>query len=92
LQLYLDPVVQSRFEGELGARIVGEVDFSELSAVGGLEGYRVVSVDVTTPDVLAAGLRVVRVVVPGLYSNAAAGLPFLGGRLSGDRISLPLPH
>uniref|UniRef100_UPI0006E17723 YcaO-like family protein n=1 Tax=Streptomyces graminilatus TaxID=1464070 RepID=UPI0006E17723 len=45
----------------------------------GAAGHQAVVVDVTTPDVRAAGLRVVRVVVPGLYSNTAAGLPFLGG-------------
>jgi ribosomal protein S12 methylthiotransferase accessory factor len=92
LQLYLDPVVQARFEEELASRLVGEVSCSELTVGGGLDGFRPVSVDVTTPDVRAAGLCVVRVVVPGLYSNAAAGLPFLGGRLSGARVSLPLPH
>jgi len=43
-------------------------------------GHRVASVDVTTPDVRAAGLCVVRVVVPGLYGNAPAAFPYLGGR------------
>ncbi|EXG80501.1 YcaO-like family protein [Cryptosporangium arvum] len=43
-------------------------------------GHRIVSVDVTTPDVRAAGLCVVRVVVPGLYGNAPAAFPYLGGR------------
>jgi ribosomal protein S12 methylthiotransferase accessory factor len=38
-----------------------------------------VTVDLTTPDVRAAGLRVVRVLVPGLYCNAPAACPFLGG-------------
>ena len=43
----------------------------------GLEAY---SVDVTTPDVASVGLSVVRVVVPGLYGNAPAAFPPLGGR------------
>ncbi|MFD4791772.1 YcaO-like family protein [Streptomyces sp. NPDC058459] len=64
----------------------------------GAAGHRAVVVDVTTPDVRAAGPHVVRVVVPGLYSNTAAGLPFLGGTrlaaaLAGEpRRVLPLPH
>lgn len=44
------------------------------------EGMRVYSVDVTTDDVRSAGLHVVRLVVPGMYSNAPAAFPFLGGR------------
>ncbi|KPM54168.1 hypothetical protein ACG83_19325 [Frankia sp. R43] len=64
-------------------------------------GHRAVAVDVTTPDVRRAGLHVTRVVVPGLYSNTAVGLPFLGGhRLPAARTaprtavlpSIPLPH
>ncbi|WP_198152935.1 YcaO-like family protein [Pseudofrankia sp. DC12] len=64
-------------------------------------GHRAVAVDVTTPDVRRAGPHVTRVVVPGLYSNAALGLPFLGGRrLPRARAhprtvalpTMPLPH
>ncbi|WP_322752535.1 hypothetical protein [Frankia sp. Cas3] len=40
---------------------------------------RAVSVDVTTSDVRAAGLAVVRVIVPGLYCNPPAAFPYLGG-------------
>ncbi len=92
LQLYLDPAMQERFEAELARRIESEVPWTGLSGSLDLEGYRAISVEVTTPDVRVAGLSVVRVVVPGLYSNAAAGLPFLGGRLAGERFGLPLPH
>ncbi|MGF1662351.1 MAG: YcaO-like family protein [Kineosporiaceae bacterium] len=42
-------------------------------------GLRAVSVDLTTPDVAAAGLHVVRVLVPGLVQNAPAAFPVLGG-------------
>ncbi|GAA1456709.1 YcaO-like family protein [Nocardiopsis exhalans] len=42
-------------------------------------GMRAYSVDVTTPDVAMAGLHVSRVVVPELYTNAPASLPYLGG-------------
>lgn len=44
------------------------------------EGLTAYSVDVTTPDVESVGLSVVRVVVPGLYGNAPAAFPMLGGR------------
>lgn len=43
------------------------------------QGMRALSVDVTTPDVALSGLSVVRVLVPGLYPNAPAGFPCLGG-------------
>jgi ribosomal protein S12 methylthiotransferase accessory factor len=43
-------------------------------------GFRAYAIDLTTRDVREAGLRVARVVVPGLYSNAPAAFPLLGGR------------
>lgn len=63
-------------------------------------GLRILTVDVTTPDVLSSGIHVYRVLVPGLYSNAPIGLPFLGGqrlkqaakRAVGPRPATPLPH
>jgi ribosomal protein S12 methylthiotransferase accessory factor len=63
-------------------------------------GEQVVAVEVTTPDVRAVGLHVVRVLVTGTYSNSPAGLPFLGGArfpeqlatLGAQRRELPLPH
>lgn len=42
-------------------------------------GFRAYSADVTTDDVRPTGLRAVRVIVPGLYTNAPAALPYLGG-------------
>lgn len=44
------------------------------------EGFEAYSTDITTSDVAAAGLCVVRVIVPGLYPNSPAAFPFLGGR------------
>ncbi|MEU8775559.1 YcaO-like family protein [Streptomyces sp. NPDC048606] len=44
------------------------------------QGMRTIAVDLATPQVRAAGLHVVRVIVPGLYCNAPAAFPFLGGR------------
>lgn len=107
LQLYLDPRVQEEFEAELAGAVVGTVSHAELgagpepsvSALADRVGIgRVVALDLTTSDVRPSGLRVVRVVAPGLYSNSAAGLPFLGGtRLARTlhgraRRDLPLPH
>ncbi|WP_165964113.1 YcaO-like family protein [Actinomadura sp. KC216] len=43
------------------------------------QGLRAVVVDLTTREAAEAGLSVVRVIVPGLYSNAPAAFPFLGG-------------
>ncbi|MEV0611693.1 YcaO-like family protein [Nonomuraea sp. NPDC050404] len=56
-------------------------------------GLRAISVDVTTPDVRATGLHVVRVVVPGLYATAPAAFPFLGGSRLGttEPVLDPLP-
>ena len=72
------------------------------------EGVTAYSVDVTTPDVASVGLSVVRVVAPGLYGNAPAAFPTLGGRrlyedparlgllpgrLTEDELELaPIPH
>jgi ribosomal protein S12 methylthiotransferase accessory factor len=57
-------------------------------AAAGLSAH---AVDVTTPDVAAAGFRAARVVVPGAYSNAPAAFPFLGGtRLRTDPVRLGL--
>jgi ribosomal protein S12 methylthiotransferase accessory factor len=71
-------------------------------------GFRAYTVDLTTPDVRAAGLHVVRVVVPGFYPNAPAAFPFLGGKrlyhepyeqgwlphilAETDVVRVPLPH
>jgi ribosomal protein S12 methylthiotransferase accessory factor len=54
-------------------------------------GFQVLSIDLATRDVAQAGLRVVRVVVPGMYGNAPAGFPFLGGtRLYTEPVALGL--
>jgi len=72
------------------------------------KGYEVISVDVTSPDVASTGMRVVRVLIPGLVPNFPAGFPHLGGArlqsvpvelglrpdpLPADALNrLPLPH
>jgi ribosomal protein S12 methylthiotransferase accessory factor len=72
------------------------------------KGYEVFFADLTTRDVAATGLRVVRVFVPGLIGNFAAAFPYQGkGRLRDAAVELgwrsaplaeeeinvfPLPH
>jgi ribosomal protein S12 methylthiotransferase accessory factor len=52
-------------------------------------GYGIYYADVTTSDVAATGLRVVRVLVPGLAPNFASAFPFLGrGRLTRAAVEL----
>lgn len=57
-------------------------------------GFRAYAADLTTPGAQNAGLHVARVLVPGLYCDAPAAFPFLGGtRLpaSSDLVRQPLP-
>lgn len=104
LQLHLDPEIQARFESELAGAVVGEVDLDSLTSAIDTESaltgssFRPAWVDLTTADVLRAGLHVVRVVVPGCLTNAAAGFPFLGSPRLVDSLAghpprtIPLPH
>jgi ribosomal protein S12 methylthiotransferase accessory factor len=41
-------------------------------------GYEIFYADTTTPDVARTGMRVVRVLIPGLVPNFAAAFPFQG--------------
>jgi ribosomal protein S12 methylthiotransferase accessory factor len=90
LQLHLDPAVQADFARELTTAL-GPPHPLDHTATGTTDpltdtlrlltdqGFRVIAVDVTTDDVRAAGLHVARVIVPGLYNNAPAAYPYLGG-------------
>jgi ribosomal protein S12 methylthiotransferase accessory factor len=52
-------------------------------------GYEIFYADVTTRDVARCGMRVVRVLAPGLVPNFAAALPFQGlGRLRDSAVDL----
>ncbi|WP_218040901.1 YcaO-like family protein [Acrocarpospora macrocephala] len=85
LQLYLDPRMQGPNLDRL--RYPEQITLPEP-----LPEPRAISVDLTTPDILGTGLRVVRVVVPGLYGNAPAAFPLLGGTRLGRPVVLdPLP-
>ncbi len=117
-QIYLDPRMHLYL-----ARITSPASSVQLADIPSVEagdpralylarlrerGLRAYSVDLTTPDIRACGLRVVRVVVPGLYPNAPAAFPFLGGRRLYDEpfelgwlpaplredqlVRVPLPH
>jgi len=89
-QLHLDP----RMRGPVLERIraphqrTALEDLSSFTAPHGLASYvehiesaglKVYAADLTTADIATAGLRVSRVLVPGLYCNAPAAFPFLGG-------------
>ncbi|WP_067823336.1 YcaO-like family protein [Nocardia inohanensis] len=112
LQLFLDPAVQREFRAELEISSTSEIplsvlpDATELTDARALAariaetGAQVAVVDVTTEDVAPTGMRAVRVIATGLYSNSAAGMPFLGGRRLAEALTargttrrvLPLPH
>ncbi|MFG2097502.1 YcaO-like family protein [Streptomyces sp. NPDC048612] len=93
LQVYLDPRMQdARLDRLRAPRTGGRPtapqhgpgpaaarldDYVRLLAA---QGLRAVTVDLTPPQVRAAGLYVARVMVPGLTGNAPAAFPFLGGR------------
>ncbi|MET9241253.1 YcaO-like family protein [Nonomuraea sp. NPDC003709] len=83
LQLFLDPRMQGPLLDRLREPRPGPppspVDPDSYVSRLAAAGLQAVSVDLTTPDVRATGLSVVRVVAPGLYGNAPAAFPFLGG-------------
>jgi len=101
IQLYLDPSMGPLLDAQLAAARTSPVAGDEFGAVGVplaarmlRRGFDVIAVEVTTEDARAAGFRVVRGVVPGMYSNTPAAFPFLGGRRlrwSGTPVP-PLPY
>ncbi len=89
-QLYLDPRMQGKPLDRLRDRtrpvLLGDIPAVQASRarrhyldILAKRNLRAVSVDVTTSDVRAAGLAVVRVIVPGLYCNPPAAFRYLGG-------------
>ncbi len=90
LQLYLDPVMRDEPLRRLREPAGPAAPLATLPRVEGdprtvylrrlaSQGLRAISIDLTTSDVARTGLRVVRVVAPGLYQNAPAAFPMLGG-------------
>ena len=93
MEMFLDPIISKHsvpIELADMATIDGDTRTAYLQRFASL-GMSPCSVDVTTPDVAATGLCVVRVVVPGAYSNPPAAFPLLGGRrLYDDPVTLGL--
>jgi ribosomal protein S12 methylthiotransferase accessory factor len=90
VQLYLDPAMQGGQLRRLRRPLNPAVGLDAIQPVDGdpriayirelnKHGLRAAAVDVTTADVETSGLRVVRVVVPGLYQLTPAAFPMLGG-------------
>lgn len=87
-QLYLDPSMQGQPLDRL-RNSESRIRLTDIPTSSGRQQYlevlrtpglRAISVDVTTSDVRATGLTVVRVIVPGFYCNPPAAFPYLGGR------------
>ncbi|GAA1456711.1 YcaO-like family protein [Nocardiopsis exhalans] len=107
VQYHLDPGVWPELSACLGSGTHPEGwsasrEAADRAAYPGIvreRGYRVVAVDLTTPDVASCGLAVARAVVPGLRATAPAAFPMLGGsrpcppeRSLPHLRPLPLPH
>lgn len=106
LQLYFDPEMRRRLEERLaggGRRPLSSLpaapaDRDALVALLAARGCEPVAVDVTTAEVAAQGLVVLRVVAPGLYGNSPAAFPYLGGRRMAEALDrgalcrLPIPY
>ncbi|WP_103349754.1 YcaO-like family protein [Amycolatopsis sp. CA-128772] len=81
VQLHLDPRAQDLIRPWLDVpaeRPLPPPAEEDLRALVERRGYEVFRADITTPDVRAAGLRVVRTLVPGLVPNTPAAFPALG--------------
>lgn len=117
LQIFLDPRAADRVRP--WADPAGEINLSDVRPLGDnslagyqkaieAQGYEIFYSDLTTRDVQRAGMRAVRVMVPGLVGNFAAAFPYHGkGRLRNAAVDLgwrtvplkeedinvfPLPH
>ncbi|MFE6611174.1 YcaO-like family protein [Amycolatopsis sp. NPDC057786] len=116
-QIYLDPRAVKRVAPwlmDLPSRgwddlpALGERRLKAYQARVEARGFEVISVDLTTCDVAAAGFHAAHTLVPGLVSNFPAGSPFWGnGRIAEAAVALgwrdeplaehelnvfPLPH
>lgn len=97
LQVQLDPRSYDIVRGRIGAPAAGDMklphfaerDFRAYVRALADEGFEPLAVDLTTPDVAAAGWHAVRVIVPGLVPNFPTAFPPLGrGRLMEQPVSL----
>jgi ribosomal protein S12 methylthiotransferase accessory factor len=84
VQLTLDPAYQEAVDRRLHSRRPPRplnapvAKASDLATLLSSHGYRPIVVDITPADVRAAGLVVVRAIVPGLVTTAPAAVPHLG--------------
>jgi ribosomal protein S12 methylthiotransferase accessory factor len=117
LQIFLDPRAAERVRPWVDTPAGPRLDDIAPMPDGSLRGYRqaiesrgfeIFYADLTTRDVASTGLRVVRVLVPGLIGNFTAAFPYQGkGRLREAAVELgwrsapiaeadinlfPLPH
>ncbi|SFW83922.1 YcaO-like family protein [Amycolatopsis australiensis] len=106
-QLHLDPRAGARVapwvhdlpvRGWDGLPSLGERRLKAYQDRVEARGFEVISVDVTTRDVAAAGFHAAHTLVPGLVANFPAGLPYWGnGRVRRAAVDLgwrsePLPE
>ena len=101
LQIHLDPRAYTLEGPWLGRG--SPTDITDLAALPArsvadlrraveAQGYEILYVDVTTPDVALTGMRVVRVLIPGLAPNfPTAFLPLGHGRVD-DVNPFPMPY
>ncbi|MEU0411601.1 YcaO-like family protein [Streptomyces griseorubiginosus] len=93
-QLYLDRRAGDRAMRWIGRGPLGSWDevspvpgdtLEVLCARGAAVGHEVLHADLTPPRAAAAGMHVVRVIVPGLVGTAPASFPYFGGRRIQDQ-------
>jgi ribosomal protein S12 methylthiotransferase accessory factor len=100
LQLLADPSFSARVLARFSTHTapygrVGTPGAFDVEAALAAHGLLPITVDLTTPDVAACGLSVVRVIVPGLRATTPAAFPFLGDGadpLPSAPDLLPVPH
>ncbi|MEV0764778.1 YcaO-like family protein [Nocardia sp. NPDC050435] len=97
IQLNCDPRARARALPVLAGQGVHDLssvdnltDRSLLSyrAIVESQGFEIITVDLTTPDVRLSGLSVVRVLVPGLVNNFAAAFPLWGNDIIAGEAAL----
>jgi ribosomal protein S12 methylthiotransferase accessory factor len=91
MQVYLDPRAHSFVEDYWEpkesialdtltiAYANSEEQHHKLLSLVATQASEIVSVDVTTSEIKEIGLRVVRVLAPGLYGNSPTAFPYFGG-------------
>lgn len=82
--IHLDPRARPLWQQALTQRTAArtialdDIETTQVTSALTADGWSPIVIDLTTADIAAAGLSVVRVVVPGLIPNSPAGIPHLG--------------